>query len=219
MTPGPDIILKTPERGDLVKTSTINSGNTFGATLWTDGKMEAPMLPDEPMFLCNPQTGESFWIDDCEEIGEAPGIWSEPREVIHEDRVLSSEEIDAIPYAAEAQEDQYLELLKQENLMQVRERYARMRVWWLDNDRARQSGSSNRPAHFRDNLESLLPLLVLNIDEDRLMAAEILRELGEHQGATQMLDFTFKEEYSLALRTIQNLNEEAETRVAKIPTS
>jgi hypothetical protein len=27
---------------------TLASGNTIGARFWTDGKMEAPMLPDQP---------------------------------------------------------------------------------------------------------------------------------------------------------------------------
>ncbi len=70
------MILKIPQSGDLVKISTILSGNTFGARWWSDGKMEAPMMPDEPWLRRHPGTGEMFWSDACAEVAlEEP--WEE----------------------------------------------------------------------------------------------------------------------------------------------
>jgi hypothetical protein len=73
MTPGPTRILKTPLLGAIVKVSTICSGNTFGAQYWTDGKREAPMLPDEPWLRLQPETDELFWMDECEQVAVEEG--------------------------------------------------------------------------------------------------------------------------------------------------
>ncbi|RPJ33675.1 MAG: hypothetical protein EHM17_09410 [Verrucomicrobiaceae bacterium] len=62
--------MKAPGCLNPVKFSTIGSGNTFGATFWTDGKREAPMLPDEPWLRKSPSEGALFWSDECEEIGQ-----------------------------------------------------------------------------------------------------------------------------------------------------
>jgi hypothetical protein len=48
----------------------ISSGNTHGAVLWTDGKMEAPMLPDEPWLLKSPDDDILFWTDECRDLLE-----------------------------------------------------------------------------------------------------------------------------------------------------
>lgn len=76
MTPGPNQFLKIPITGTLVKVATICTGNTFGAQYWTDGKREAPMLPDEPWLRLQPDTGELFWTDECEEVAAEPE-WEE----------------------------------------------------------------------------------------------------------------------------------------------
>ncbi|MGC9453108.1 MAG: hypothetical protein ACP5I4_16880 [Oceanipulchritudo sp.] len=70
MLPGPTLIMKAPGCQKPVKFSTIASGNTFGATWWTDGKQEAPMLPDNPWLRKSPSEGVLFWSDACEQIGE-----------------------------------------------------------------------------------------------------------------------------------------------------
>ena len=55
MLPGPTIIKKCLVCSKSIEHHTIGSGNTFGATFWTDGKREAPMLSFEATddhYLC-----------------------------------------------------------------------------------------------------------------------------------------------------------------------
>jgi len=71
--------MKAPGCQKPVKFSTIASGNTFGAVYWTDGKREAPMLPDDPWLRKSPTEGVLFWSDECEEIGSI-GRWGTDEE-------------------------------------------------------------------------------------------------------------------------------------------
>jgi hypothetical protein len=54
---GTTIIKKCLECSGLIKEYTIMSGNTFGAIFWTDGKRDAPMLPDLPWLVKCPHFG------------------------------------------------------------------------------------------------------------------------------------------------------------------
>jgi len=51
MLPGPTIVRKCSTCGKLIAQPTLLSGNTFGARFWTDGKREAPMLPEQPWLV------------------------------------------------------------------------------------------------------------------------------------------------------------------------
>jgi hypothetical protein len=64
MTPGPTLVYQCSGSGKPLFVESINSGNTFGATFWTFGHMDAPMLPEELPFLISPHTGQWLWIDD-----------------------------------------------------------------------------------------------------------------------------------------------------------
>jgi len=49
---------------------TTGSGNTFGSKLWTDGKLEAPMLPDRPEWVKCPHCAHLFWVEEARKLGE-----------------------------------------------------------------------------------------------------------------------------------------------------
>jgi len=68
MLPGLTIIKKCSACSKLIKQETISSGNTFGATFWTDGKREAPMLPEQPWLVMCPHCHVPLWIDELEEL-------------------------------------------------------------------------------------------------------------------------------------------------------
>ena len=56
--PGPDTIRECPGCKAQVREQTTLSGNTFRAQYWTDGKREAPMLPDFPWLVKCPKCGK-----------------------------------------------------------------------------------------------------------------------------------------------------------------
>jgi len=76
MLPGPTIIRRCSACTKLIEQFTLNSGNTIGARFWTDGKRDAPMLPDELWLVKCQQSGALVWIDEQEQVGivelEAP---------------------------------------------------------------------------------------------------------------------------------------------------
>lgn len=70
MVPGPVDVLACPRCGALQLHGTLASGNTFGARWWSDGKLEAPMLPVfSPVGRCT-SCGGFFWLERAERVGE-----------------------------------------------------------------------------------------------------------------------------------------------------
>ena len=72
MIPGANLIIKCPACQFLHQRESLISGNTFGAEYFSDGKRDAPMLPDFPYFVkCNNQEcGVFFKIDKSVFTGE-----------------------------------------------------------------------------------------------------------------------------------------------------
>ena len=62
------IIRECPHcKAHVVQEETV-SGNTIGATYWTDGKREAKMLPDHPWLAKCPVCSGLFWVDEAVEV-------------------------------------------------------------------------------------------------------------------------------------------------------
>jgi hypothetical protein len=183
MLPGPDLILKLPKSKSLVRISTINSGNTFRAVRWSDAYTYTPMLPEEPPLRVHPVTGEIFLVSRCKEIAE----------------VVSGEKDDwkEAPYADNPAAEHYLRALNEGLARDAREsRMFRICLWWLHNHPVRENGQMTAsPEEFRANLTALLELIQSNeglSDNDRLLAAEIHRGLGQFDEAEALLVAPFK---------------------------
>jgi len=70
MLPGKDKIIQCPACDHKFRQQTIMSGNTLGAKIWTDGKQEAPMLPEGIVLsFCN-NCNQYLWVEDAEVIEE-----------------------------------------------------------------------------------------------------------------------------------------------------
>lgn len=72
MMPGPTAIRRCSACSKLIAERTIMSGNTFGARRWTDGKLNAPMLPEQPWLVKCPHCFALVWIDEQEEVSS---VW------------------------------------------------------------------------------------------------------------------------------------------------
>ncbi len=204
MTPGPTIVYKIPGTGTLVKIGTIGSGNTFGARFWTDGKMIAPMLSDEPWLQRHPGTGETFWTDECEEIAS-------------EDHWCNVSQYPDVRFAEDAEEEDLQAELHSESLTPEKEEYLRIRLWWKWNDPIREGSESvDRPDEFTPNLQKLVALLSEDEDDTRLMKAEAFRELGEHEKASELLNQSFPENFMGAVNVIREANENRNVRPLEI---
>lgn len=174
--------------------TTICSGNTFGAQYWTDGKREAPMLPDEPWLRRQPETGELFWTVECDEVAE-----DSEREDAENDR--------DVPYAKHPSADDYRRALDSGVASTPEKlRYVLMRFWWAANDPVRHGEASmSLPPDFHERLTQLRALLDTSDPNERLMSAEAARQLGDFAAAEELMNFEFPEGYSHAVALITEL--------------
>jgi hypothetical protein len=70
MLPGKDRIIQCPYCEQQFRQQTLMSGNTFGAKIWTDGKQEAPMLPEAIVLSFCDKYNQYFWVEEAELIDE-----------------------------------------------------------------------------------------------------------------------------------------------------
>jgi hypothetical protein len=205
MTPGPTIIKKCSVCSKPIKQHTIGSGNTFGATFWTDGKREAPMLPDQPWLIMCPHCQAALWIDEQEEIGEIEA-WG----------FVSDDFKDARVYEIPLIED-YFALLAHGVDDPEKESYVRLRAWWAGNDK-RRTDTQEIPMSSREvkNLAAFAQTLNELDANDLVMKAEAMRELGRFDDACLLLAKSVDKDMEQAVVIIRNLSENHDQWVRKI---
>lgn len=208
MLPGPAIIKVCPQCGGQVIQPTLSSGNTFGATYWTDGKMEAEMLPEDLLLVKCPFCQKLFWVDKPKELGqvecgELGDTWPDAKDL------------------EEPSEEDYLAFLKTSPPRgKAKEKYLRIHAWWAANDRVREGATPGVEAVFsadaRDSLNALYALLNEVKQDQRLMKAEIARELGRFDEAVALLTIRLKEDFVNAADQIRQLATAKNKDVAEI---
>ena len=209
MTLGPILIMKAPGCKRPVKVKTIGSGNTFGSIAWTDGRCVAPMLPDNPWLRKSPSEGVLFWLDECKEIGQIDRYGGR----------AGKPEWEELDYAEEPSEADYLAAINSGIANTKKKlRYVRTRLWWTGNDRLRRNEdeTSALPGVHVQNLLELAALLSNKDAEQRLMKAEIFRELSRFDDALKLLEGEFPDGYEHAVRRIRDLAASGNSRVAEL---
>ena len=194
MLPGPTIIKKCSACSKPVEQETIGSGNTFGATFWTDGKCECPMLPDKLSLVICPHCHVPLWIDELEELGKIEP-WG----------TGDGRFKDAGPYQLPSLKD-YFSVLKKGPETLEKERYIRLRAWWAGND-TRRIKEIEISATEASNLTALAKLLNESDSRDLIMKAEIMRELGRFDDARALLARPVDQNLSQAVEIIKALVE------------
>lgn len=215
---GPEKILACPSCAKRVRLFTLVSGNTFGALRWTDGKMSAPMLPEPPSVTRCEGCEAFFWVEDVEVVGELdfgrPGIEEAP------------EEWTSAPQVRELSADELLEAIAS-GVARTREEelHLRMLAWWAGNDPVRacsggesdsRRGAPEQRGSVRENMERLWGLVDPTDLEERLIKAELARELGWYADAIRLLEFDFPPEYAGVSALIRRLAAADDPRVALI---
>ncbi len=176
-------------RAHVVQEDTL-SGNTIGATFWTDGKREAKMLPDHPALVKCPVCGGLFWVEEAVEVDS--GFEAAEGKL----KVLAPPEKEMLNF-----------LLADQTLPKEKEFYLRLRVWWMAND-AWRSHPNLKPAFSPEQVKNLDALSAL-FDESRpghrILKAEIARELGNFDQCLLILSYQFEPDYDWAVGFIRNL--------------
>lgn len=181
MMPGPTQFIECPNCGTGVISETLSSGNTFGAQFWSDGYMDAPMLPEYPRVVKCAGCKEYFWLDDGRVAEEFYLMEPEIELKIKEGKVRWAKHLTA------AQIGQFL---KQKEHQPDKEVYLRLRLWWKLNHPLRKNLVTNltpkNKESFLKNLVRLRSIFPVIEPHDNLIRVEILRELGKYREAIEI---------------------------------
>jgi len=185
---------------------TFLSGNNFGTIVWTDGKQVLPRMWTPPMVVECGSCGECYWRADARKV-------QQPRS-----RRFGRREVDpahaAAPSVQEPSEEAFLRALdKGLATSPSRLRTLRILAWWRGNDAIRTDEDSgdreaaSRSDASRANLEALFGLLNDRSQADRLVKAEIRRELGDFEGALRLLERVTLPRYGDVVRQMRTMCE------------
>lgn len=157
------------------------SGNTFGATFWSDGWVDALMMPEDKVVVVCPHCRESVWREDCP---NGHPDYKPPERNPWEETSRDYDE----PYnryrefesAKTAGPKRFAKMLRTSINSPERERYLRTQVWWNANH-ARRKAPDSPPALTgpeKLNMAMLAALLDETDGRQLITKAEIMRELG-----------------------------------------
>jgi hypothetical protein len=207
MNIGPDQIVACPICNGLAKYMTLLSGNTFGAILRSDGKQLAPMMPWMPPMVKCRHCGHCYWLAEAEHVG-----WEGDDDQPQHPDASSLQEVQ------EPTEEDYYEALEGDLATERKqERSLRILAWWRSNDAFRgpktTKNASLENGLREKNLDALSQLLDEDTDQDHLMRAEVLRELGEFESAKEILARVESSEFAAVVRQMRSLCESRDASV------
>lgn len=193
MLPGPKRLYRCPTCQGLFARRTLASGNTLGAEFRSDGQMRARMLPQTPPLVACPHCRSTFCMLDAKHEIEYrdyfPG-WGftgekTPEQIAaRETEEALAEEYKDVPAFEQATLSQcllFVQRLDNDRLP------LRLYTWQRVNDERIQAPRTLTDAEVT-SLQALLPLLGGPNDDEALLKAELLRELGQFALAAQVLD-------------------------------
>ncbi len=226
MTPGPTTIRRCQNCNGLLKQRSFASGNSIGATVWTDGEFHARMLPKTtPLIACS-HCRAVLWVRDLEEVDSyAPaGRYSklfDPEnkfEMEREETARKAALYDDVPFFAPPTETELFVFVRATELPAEKEQQARILAWRKGNDKRRTTlESSPLSAEETDNLERLVPLLKAPPNPASVLLAEALRELGRLEDAKALIKQSdFPTEQNDAAQFILELIDQGDSHVREI---
>ena len=204
MRPGPTLIKACPHCATYFSQGTFNSRNTFGANHWTDGKLDAPMFPEVPRLATCPQCRGLIWLAQIAINEEATSK-------------LDQHQRAQIPSYAEASEDDLRKALLSVSNESVDElRYILVQLWWRSNDPTRMNPTIDHTQYTeiqRGDMARLYGILSIDIHYDRILKAELARELGWFKEASELIRDEFPTNLKVAVFKIRDLIQRRLTRV------
>jgi hypothetical protein len=193
MMPGPDVIYECGACAQPFRVRTLLSGNTFGATRWSDGFMYAPMLPPTAWFGPCPHCHALIWLEDCKALGADP----EDSEYYDEDASAPAPQVPTVPadalysmYALTAQ--QLLQGIADSAESPARQQELRIYLMHCSNHGERKTPNRTfeappdlTPEIREANLQAIARLFE-SLGENPVLLGEVYRELGDFSRAQAM---------------------------------
>ena len=195
MLPGPTIVRQCPACGVQVRESTIASGNSSGARYWTDGFIEAPMLPHQSALAKCDSCGQVSWLKNFAKIDQYEsylGYLAFSEDEGDKKRLntetLKKHQYENLQWIGQPDIRDLSRCLTECVLSAEEELYARVRFWQMGND-PRRGPSNQQPLAPEEiiNLQQIADLLEMKNDY-RLLLAEIYRQLGNTEKSIHILE-------------------------------
>ena len=208
MMPGETIYRECPSCDRLLLQNTLISGNTIGAKFWTDGKMDAPMLPDYPALVRCAHCRNLLWLPEAREheFAEPPKMFETVAGALSPLAPTESDYLEAIESGLAPDKE--------------REKYCRVRAWHCFNDARRDQKNAENLDELSgvaaSNMKALFAMLDRVQPGERMLRAEIARELGRFPEALGLLNFDFGEDYAATAARIRELAEQGKAGVAPV---
>ncbi len=185
-------ILTCPYCAKYVQTLEILSYHVFESILFSDGKADTtPIIPNTSRILICPECNKNFWKDDAEQILDTKMDTYNIRSVsVPGDLFVVRNSEDLLGQA------RYYCKLLEDNFADNHEResYLRILLWHELNDIVRYNIPVNtiileeRESLLRENLLNLIKIFNPTYEEEKLLLAEMYRELGEFDFAQKILE-------------------------------
>lgn len=217
MTLGPTIVKKCPGCGQLIEEITVTSTNNIGAVYWTDGEYFAPMDPPLPALVKCPRCGEKVWLQELEVLGiKGDRLWDGVLEQMRKQRLADDEGSDTVGKGRRIEDfvgslpfsnleaGDYFATLKKGGFDRKKTLFLRLHAWRAGNDSRRRSSEFPKLFEMGDdrempplsdkeveNMEDLAAILGEKKHQERMLKAEIMRELGRFDQALPLLSKPF----------------------------
>lgn len=178
-------------KAQFVQEETV-SGNTIRGRYFTDGKNDAPMLPEQPWLAKCPMCGGIFWVEEAHQVD------------------IGFNAAKDMPQAELPPEKELLDFVAGHVLPKDKVIYLRMRAWWAANDAWRWLPNP-KPAFSKEQVKNLKVLSEMLDEADpdqRILKAEIARELGNFEECLLILSYQFDKGYDRVVGFIRKLAEE-----------
>ncbi len=191
MQPGPDHFYRCAKCDHLLRQESISSGNTFGATIYSDGKYIAPMMPEFADLSKCRSCKHIFWVSKAKVIAE---------HYPHEVETLSPEWQNAHMLEFLTINEYFRALDQGLATTPEEELYIRKQILWAFNDRVRKGKALFRakkdPDRWEENLDKLLDLLTPDDVDEKIMIAEIYRNKEDFKKCLELIGSIKQSEYS-----------------------
>lgn len=246
MKPGPDYIIACPHCEYHARIRTLTSGSTIGGRRWTDGKCEFPYLPESvPITRCK-RCRNFFWLKDAAEVGEAKVNTLAISMVVFIVVVLSVIGVlhmhwlflclAVVTFWSLFRKWKSVRILSEPELLRAirkkswknreEELILRRLAWWKANDRVRYKKRKSESTYettsllhseAMENLKTFFRLLDPSLPNERLLKAEIARELGEFEEAQKWANMDFSCEYEEIALIIKKGIQQRNPLVQEVP--
>ena len=194
MKPGPTEIHKCPSCTKLLKKKTLLTWNTLGAKSYSDGKVISGMSPEYPIITICPRCKTIFWMDEETLVGE---YW-------YQNENKKWKNLDYADFLTI--EESFIALERNIFAIKGDEYFIRNHILWSFNDRVRKENklfvfsfrgkvrekeklfnSDYEQALYENNIKSMITLLKGDTDNDKIMLAELNRNLGNFNLCMELL--------------------------------